>query len=495
MCKKFIGKKTTNELKLMVLIHCKFACVRKDSLPITIKAQVVLGAHNITENEPSQIRQLVNSDNFIIHPGWGTDKMLTHDLGLIRLPKPVAENSSIKIVKLATGTNRFVVFSMPCVVVMGSLLKILKLNVFSKGRVAGWGITKNGQTTITPLLRYIDAAIMSNRACRLVDVSYRTIIGATHLCLSGTSTRGKIGTCGGDSGGPLSVNGVQVGIVSFGTAECGIGKPSVFTRVSEYKDWIANNSDPDFLNKNISFPKDVTTVFTYRIIGGREAIPHSYPFIAALMITTKNSTFFCGGSLITSQIVLTAAHCLDEKPVKIQVALGRHDISRRESTSQLFETKSYAIHRHWSRKTLKNDIALIKLPRNATLNQYVRPIGLGSSSSRLYPGMTTNALGWGQTSDTSRSSTTRLREVDVMVMPLPACRDIYGDIGIVSFGSSECMERSPSVYTNVAYYESWIKQILNSPGSFSGGVKNNSLSYYLLLGISIHILVVLYYLN
>ncbi|CAH1997985.1 unnamed protein product [Acanthoscelides obtectus] len=275
------------------------------------------------------------------------------------------------------------------------------------------------------------------------------------------------------------------------------------------------------LNRNISFPKDVTvSPFTYRIIGGWEARPHYYPFMAAVMITTKDSNFFCGGSLITSQIVLTAAHCLDGNPVKIQVALGRHDLAKREPSGQLYETKSYAIHRHWSRQTLQHDIALIKLPRSATLNQYVKTISLASSLTKLYSGHTI-ALGWGQTSGGGNSATTKLRVVDVTLMSLQTCQYIYGDdvitrshictkgpdlsikgtcngdsggplvlngvqIGIVSFGSADCMELSPSVYTNVAVYETWIKLMLNHSDAFSGAPnQNNKLSVYILSGVLI----------
>lgn len=51
------------------------------------------------------------------------------------------------------------------------------------------------------------------------------------------------GSCGGDSGGPVLVDGVQVGVVSWGVNYCGGPVyPSVGSRVSFYLDWIKENS-------------------------------------------------------------------------------------------------------------------------------------------------------------------------------------------------------------------------------------------------------------
>ena len=45
-----------------------------------------------------------------------------------------------------------------------------------------------------------------------------------------------------------------------------------------------------------------------RIVGGVEAVPHSWPHQVGLFI---DEFYFCGGSLISDQWVLTAAHCVD----------------------------------------------------------------------------------------------------------------------------------------------------------------------------------------
>ncbi len=50
-----------------------------------------------------------------------------------------------------------------------------------------------------------------------------------------------------------------------------------------------------------------------RIVGGTEAQPHEFPWQAWLLLTSGNSQFACGGSLISNQWILTAAHCVFDR--------------------------------------------------------------------------------------------------------------------------------------------------------------------------------------
>ncbi|XP_074029593.1 brachyurin-like [Leptinotarsa decemlineata] len=180
------------------------------------KVEVILGAHNVTAEEDSQVR-LVSVD-IVVHEEWDRDT-LTNDIALIKLPSPVKETDAIKIIDIAAGRDSF---------------------VGDKAVTTGWGLVDQNIRTVTPILKYVVSTVLSNAACKKAKKSYDDIITPFLLCISGT---GPVGTCQGDSGGPLVVNGVQVGLVSFGYKNCSAGLPSVFTRVSEYVDWIAKNSD------------------------------------------------------------------------------------------------------------------------------------------------------------------------------------------------------------------------------------------------------------
>ena len=60
-----------------------------------------------------------------------------------------------------------------------------------------------------------------------------------------------------------------------------------------------------------------------RIIGGQEAAPGRFPYAVSI---ADNIGSFCGGSLISSDVVLTAAHCQGGSSYN-KVIVGRHDLS------------------------------------------------------------------------------------------------------------------------------------------------------------------------
>ena len=66
-----------------------------------------------------------------------------------------------------------------------------------------------------------------------------------------------------------------------------------------------------------------------RITGGSESPPHKYPWMASLFMHQGADTFFCGGTLLTNEWILTAGHCVDGFD-GIDVFLGAHNV--REET-------------------------------------------------------------------------------------------------------------------------------------------------------------------
>ncbi|KAL0111983.1 hypothetical protein PUN28_013307 [Cardiocondyla obscurior] len=63
---------------------------------------------------------------------------------------------------------------------------------------------------------------------------------STQVCAYDPSV--EKGSCHGDSGGPLTVGGKLVGLVSWANGCASTSYPTVYTRVVSYLDWIKVNA-------------------------------------------------------------------------------------------------------------------------------------------------------------------------------------------------------------------------------------------------------------
>ncbi|XP_059474194.1 brachyurin-like [Neocloeon triangulifer] len=168
-----------------------------------------------------------------------------------------------------------------------------------------------------------------------------------------------------------------------------------------------------------------------RIVGGQLATRGQFPYQAALII---DGGVFCGGSLVSENFVLTAAHCADGFS-SWQVHLGAQSLSATEDGRVILESTTAKIHEQYDPFLIENDVALITLPSTVVLSQYIQTIRLpAKSNTDLYEGVTARASGWGLTSDASSSVSDTLNFVDLPTITNQECTDIYGII----FDSNIC---------------------------------------------------------
>merc|ERR1712186_119683 len=226
-----------------------------------------------------------------------------------------------------------------------------------------------------------------------------------------------------------------------------------------------------------------------RIVGGVEATPHQFPWQVGLFF----DGYFCGGSIISEEYILTAAHCADGVSHH-EVVIGAHDI--RASDNLEIMAYSPTVHPEWSSSTLSNDLAILELSSEIdfeSLNVWARTNCLASSGD--FSGQLALVSGWGRPSDSSSSIARYLRYVDgVRVMSQEECENYWGNlnegvvcidptgghgscngdsggpmsipgakynqIGIVSFGSAAgCEIGAPAGFTEVSKYIDWISSV------------------------------------
>lgn len=165
-----------------------------------------------------------------------------------------------------------------------------------------------------------------------------------------------------------------------------------------------------------------------RIVGGHETRKNSIPWQA--MLRTDRAQF-CGGSLIHTRWVLTAAHCVyGASPNSFKIWLGAHRINTAEDTTQEIPVEEIVRHPGYDTSTNANDIALIKLKNDAVLGNGVGLICLGDDGFHLPIDDLNNQClisGWG-TLESGGEQPNTLQEVLVPLVSKAKCEEAYGSL-------------------------------------------------------------------
>ncbi|KAI4469711.1 chymotrypsin-related [Holotrichia oblita] len=227
----------------------------------------------------------------------------------------------------------------------------------------------------------------------------------------------------------------------------------------------------------------------WRVVGGSNAPNGAYPFIVS--VRSAAGSHFCGGSILNSLNVLTAAHCvIGRTTTNTGVLAGTNTLNSGGITRG---STSLIVHASYNQNTLANDIAVIRLSSALTIGGAVAQVSLNTAATGAVPSV---LIGWGRTC-TDCGIPNNLQHLNTQTLTNTVCQISWGalvtasqicaltqtgqgscngdsggplilssnsaQIGIVSFGyANECAVGWPDVYARVSYYINWITDAVYS---------------------------------
>ncbi|XP_046962218.1 trypsin, alkaline C-like [Vanessa cardui] len=159
----------------------------------------------------------------------------------------------------------------------------------------------------------------------------------------------------------------------------------------------------------MAFPKNGN-----RIVGGTPTTIEEYPFMSNMQYGVFGIFgSACGGSLITTSTVLSAAHCYyGDSPCQWVVRLGSTYTS---SGGTVHDVSQLILHENYNPQLLVNDVAIVRLRVAATLSTTISLARVAGSNYHLHDDTRVYAAGWGRVMEGGPSAT-QLQHVDLNII-------------------------------------------------------------------------------
>ncbi|XP_040301492.1 serine protease 44-like [Herpailurus yagouaroundi] len=259
------------------------------------------------------------------------------------------------------------------------------------------------------------------------------------------------------------------------------------------------------------------------LLGGMPAPRRKWPWQASLQISNKH---VCGGSLIASRWVLTAAYCVTGHE-EYTVRLGDKSLCPNSKTTLVVPVEDIVCHRFCDDTTLRHDIALALLAFAVNYSSYIQPVCLPEKSFQAETGTECWVTGWGRLEEgVLAPMPVLLQETERHILHHKKCNwilqtqlgtfrsmvrkgmicayraekkrickgdsggplvcefnEIWVQVGIVSWGIGCGRRNFPAVYTEVSFYRDWVIDHLSQACSWDSAGSFILLCLVLPLGI------------